>query len=227
MNYTFRPLGAWTEKVTNPRTSTSRFKAKWHNTLALLDRELGYLDARHVVLQVDASEQDIRMDGMLRANARVQFPGVRLAFDSKHGPLMYATDAYDKDWAHAMPGWQANVRAIALGLEALRSVDRWGITRRAEQYQGWKAIGAGPATPMPARMTVEDAARFMCEAAGMSPGTWGALLDSITSGTPQLAYGPAYRMAARRLHPDAGGSNGDFQRLQEAKRILDQHAGVA
>jgi hypothetical protein len=30
-----------------------------------------------------------------------------------------------------------------------------------------------------------------------------------------------YRDAAKNLHPDAGGSTEDFQKLQEAKRILD------
>ena len=46
-----------------------------------------------------------------------------------------------------------------------------------------------------------------------------------------MGYGPdyddpedidrTYRHAAKRLHPDAGGSTADFQRLQEAKRLLD------
>lgn len=31
----------------------------------------------------------------------------------------------------------------------------------------------------------------------------------------------AYRAAARRCHPDAGGTDEDFKRLQKAKRILD------
>jgi hypothetical protein len=30
----------------------------------------------------------------------------------------------------------------------------------------------------------------------------------------------AYRQAAKRLHSDAGGTTADFQRLQEAKRVL-------
>jgi hypothetical protein len=35
---------------------------------------------------------------------------------------------------------EANVRAIALALEALRKVDRYGVTKRGEQYAGWKAL---------------------------------------------------------------------------------------
>lgn len=49
--------------------------------------------------------------------------------------LVYATDAC-QDWRH-------NVRSIALGLEALRAVDRYGISRRGEQYAGFR--GALPA----------------------------------------------------------------------------------
>ena len=36
--------------------------------------------------------------------------------------------------------WQANLRAIALSLEALRAEDRYGVTRRAEQYKGWAKL---------------------------------------------------------------------------------------
>ncbi len=45
--------------------------------------------------------------------------------------LVYATDACEF--------WQHNVRSIALGLEALRAVDRYGISRRGEQYAGFRA----------------------------------------------------------------------------------------
>lgn len=45
--------------------------------------------------------------------------------------LVYATDCCDF--------WQHNVRSIALGLEALRAVDRYGISRRGEQYAGFRA----------------------------------------------------------------------------------------
>lgn len=45
--------------------------------------------------------------------------------------LVYATDCCEF--------WQHNVRSIALGLQALRAVDRYGISRRGEQYAGFKA----------------------------------------------------------------------------------------
>ena len=58
-----------------------------------------------------------------------------VAFESKHGPLKYATDVFDH--------WHANLRAIALGLEALRKVERYGITQRGEQYTGFRTWNSG------------------------------------------------------------------------------------
>lgn len=87
------------------------------------------------MIQLALDETDIRLDGWPRGNATPRHHGVILAFESKHGPLKYATARYYP--------WQANLRAIALGLEALRAVDRYGVTKRGEQYAGWKALPAG------------------------------------------------------------------------------------
>jgi hypothetical protein len=202
----FRPIERWPGKLrTWSERKRSLFSAPWRKTLELLQRELFHLDARDIVIQADLREADIRLDGYPRANARAGHPGIILAFASKHGPLQYAVDTYDD--------WQDNLRAIALALEALRAVDRYGVTRRGEQYTGWKAIEAGNGL-----MTVEAAARFMADHAS-SATTQGILAD------PEVAK-TVYRRLARRFHPDAGGDAGLFQRLQEAKRLLDQHGGA-
>jgi hypothetical protein len=215
--YTFRPLGIWTDKETPvwQRRSRWAFKASWQSTLNLLARELDHLSAKSIVIEADFAERDIRLDGMPRANARnPSHPGIRIAFDSKHGPLIYATDSCE-DWQH-------NVRSIALGLEALRAVDRYGITHRAEQYTGWKAITDGSpthhATPV---MSAREAAEFMGPHGDVIPET---LL--LRGPTLRHSIDVIYKRAARKLHPDAGGDDGDFQRLQEAKRVLDEYAGV-
>jgi hypothetical protein len=64
-----------------------------------------------------------------------------------------------------MDDWQHNVRAIALGLEALRKVDRYGITRRGEQYAGWKALPAGIGIGA-THMTSEVATKVIIEESG-------------------------------------------------------------
>lgn len=147
----FRPMPIWPHKATPPAARRSRwtFKADWSNTLKLLDRELGYLGARNVVIGCGLREQDIRNDGWPRSGAREpSHPGVEVSFDTRHGRLVYATDVCER--------WEHNVRAIALGLEALRAVDRHGITRRGEQYAGFKALSAGgPSVERGARLIRE------------------------------------------------------------------------
>lgn len=135
IRYEIRPLGPWVGAVTADRKSAGRFRAPWADTLTLLRAEADLLDGTLLVLQVHADPTDLRRDGMLRARAQVGFPGVKVSTNSRHGPLTYATDAYDH--------WQANVRAIALSMQALRAVDRYGVSTRGEQYRGWAAIESG------------------------------------------------------------------------------------
>jgi len=147
MDVTFRPIDQWPQPPTKARRR-SQFKAGYSSTLELLDRELGHLNARRVVVQLHLEEREIRLDGMPRANTRPSSPGVILSFESKHGPLRYLTDVFDR--------WEDNLRAIALGLEALRKVDRYGITRRGEQYTGWRAIEGGGSSESGARALLDS-----------------------------------------------------------------------
>jgi len=197
MRYEIRPFtgGQWTDPTTIERRSAAAFRAPWGSTLDLLYYETEILGATLVVLQVDVTEGDLRRDGMLRANAKVGHPGVVISFESEHGPLRYATDAYDE--------WRANVRATALALKALRAVDRYGVTRRGEQYVGWRALAA----PVSGFASVDEAIRWMRERGG--PGHVRTRPDLL------------YRVLAKRFHPDAGGDPGDWHRLDEARRLLD------
>lgn len=137
MEIQYRPIDRWPGEQTVER-QYSRFDTPFPQTLDLLERELSYLDAVDVVFQIALQESDFRRDGKPRANARASHPGVILAFQSRFGPLKYATDAFTD--------FQANVRAIALSLEALRKVDRYGVSKRGEQYTGWKALPSAAAS---------------------------------------------------------------------------------
>lgn len=155
------PIDAWPYPDT-PRRANPQFRARYDHTLKQLTYELEQLGTRGpAVIQVVTRNgaDDLRRDGALRAHAKIEHPGVRLSFESKHGPLTYATDQFESSWATNMPDWQANLRAITLGLEALRAVDRYGISRSGEQYTGWLAIaGATSMTPAAAMQVLRDSA---------------------------------------------------------------------
>lgn len=108
------------------------------------------------------------------------------------------------------PGWQANARAIALGLNALRAVDRYGITRTGEQYRGWAQIEAAPGP-----ITTIEAALVLARAAGDGHTAERILAD------PQ-ALASAYRAAARNTHPDHGGDRTRFEQVTAARDTITQ-----
>lgn len=221
MRLLFRPLGEWPRpKTTHP--DRSPFTASWSDTVPLLEREIGYLILRskpEVLIQVDAPEGAMRLDGGLRADARTNFHGVMISFESKFGPQSYLCDKYlvPHHARRGDPNWIANARAIALGLEALRRVDRYGISDSGQQYTGWKALGPGIPLDGP-KMTIEEAARFIAvhsSAIEITTDAWRLLLDD------QSLVKARYRDAAAKLHPDVcGGDRTMFDQLTEARNLL-------
>lgn len=194
MEFEFRPIGVWPGTPTK-RPSRSRFRAPYPTTLKILDCELRHLGAKNVVLQIALTSSQIRLDGRPYANVRPTHAGIILSFDSKHGPLSYPCDSFDR--------WDDNLRAIALGLEHLRAVDRYGVTRRGEQYRGWSQL---PYTPD--SMTVSEAVEVFRKYRN----------GKLTRET----LGDVYRAAVLDTHPDRGGKPEDFQRVQRAKEVLEK-----
>jgi hypothetical protein len=207
---------AFPAALTSPR-SHSPFRASWRATQQILRFELEALEATDVVLELAAPAAHLRRDGGgLLAGRLPAHPGVVLSFGSVHGPLKYFTDVFEKRPYLDEEGWQCNVRAIALALTDLRRIDRYGVTRRGEQYSGWGALP--PATPMGAGMSPYDAAAFLVE-----HGEWGGVPADpadLVDGEPEVitAY---FRSAAKRLHPDAGGDPALFVRLEAARAVLE------
>ena len=172
--YTFRPLPVWPHPSTPEweRRGRLTFKASWGNTLGLLEGELRRLDARGVIIAAGFTESEIRLDGMIRANARQPIhPGVEISFDSGGKRYVYATDVCDL--------WQHNVRSIALGLEALRAVDRYGITRRKEQYAGFAQITGGGPDAQRGRVLVEQAGGLVAALKRHHPDHGGSARDFV------------------------------------------------
>lgn len=132
---TFRPL----ERPVPCQYRPVPFSASWSSTVNLLAKELRAHGARNAVLEIDFRESDLRLDGLPRADRHARTDSIVLSFEATRVPdkphLRYEVGTF--------ADWRANVRAVALGLEALRAVDRHGVTRRGEQYAGWKALPSG------------------------------------------------------------------------------------
>lgn len=231
---TFRPLEHWPGEQTEERrrssfgtvketehrwgdgrTSTWKQRqqgATWSKTIGLIERELAHLakPGTTAVVQLDLTESQFRLDGRPRADARPKTPRVIVSLESEWGPLSYPCDTFDS--------WLDNLYAIASALEALRKVDRYGVTKRGEQYTGWRALP--PEGGSSSTMTAEAAADFMSRACDGAC-TAAALLTSRSN------IRPAYLHASRKLHPDAGGSAQAFQQLGAAKAVLEKHHGGA
>lgn len=179
--FALRPLPEWPYPPTRSRRGRRTFTAGWQSTLNLLGRELDMLRATAPIIAAGFEESDLRLDGLPRASAYPHHPGVEISFDTRqHGRLVYATDVCE--W------WQHNVRSIALGLESLRAVDRYGITRRGEQYAGWRQLGTG---------------------ADGGP--------SLERGRALIREAGGVMGAIKATHPDAGGDPIDFQSVRMAQ----------
>lgn len=186
-----RPIERWPREL-NPSPRWAPFRATLGDTLDRLERELRMLDAEQIVLQAAFRERDIRLDGLPRADARPEHPGIALTFGSKWGPLEYATDDFHD--------WQDNLRAIALSMEALRKVDRYGVSKRGEQYRGWRQLPTGSGDDDPVESLTFEQARSLLEELG----------------------GPI--AALKRSHPDRGGTTEQFRLVQRAIELTGGRA---
>jgi hypothetical protein len=189
-----RPIDKWPRAFT-PNRKRAPFRAPYGATMDLIARELRLLCAKAPVLLMALNDQQIRLDGRPYAKAIPLHPGVILAFTVGKQQMQFPCDAFLT--------WPENLRAIALALEALRKVDRYGVTKQGEQYAGWKALPP----PNGDHWTPEAARQF---------------IDSIIgSGRVGLiGISASIREAEMVTHPDKGGHPSDFNKVQQARKLL-------
>ncbi len=194
-----RPLERWPRQPTATEDrKRSQFSAPYQNTLEVLERELRHLEAHDVVLQIDVAASDFRLDGNLRSGARFRGPGIVLSFESPQGQLSFPCDHFHE--------WKDNLRAIALALEALRTVDRYHVTQQNEQYRGWTALPDKTAAPA-----------FTDRSAAI---TWLVESGIIARGSKH-ASAEVRRMAIAKCHPDRnGGDDAMWKRWLQAAAAL-------
>lgn len=207
LNATFRPLHQWTGLRTKDRKQ-AQFKATWLQTLDLLEYELNKLQAHHVVIQIEDPETHKRMrnDGSITLPDKFwrEKPGVILNFESPKGNISMPCDRY--------PWWRDNLRAIALSLEALRAVDRYGVTKGNEQYIGWAQLPAASD-----KMDKRAAAEFLRSLLGVQ-------LDQTTS---KASIAEVCKRARIEYHPDQAQDEHAklhrheiFVRIGQAEKVL-------
>lgn len=214
LRLTFRAITAWpgdTPATPHSQRRRSQFSANYSATLELLERELNFLDAKNVIVEANCDPSMIRLDGCFRSKATLRGPGIIVSFDSKHGPVRYPCDKF--------LNWDCNLRAIALSLEALRSVDRYGVTRRGEQYQGWAKlegpVRTGGFTKQAAAEWMQAKARDCC---GLPERQVPTVLEIIND---DVILRATYKTLVRVLHPDRRGSDVEFKQLQAAMEVLE------
>jgi hypothetical protein len=197
--YTVQPITDYTIFTTPDRDRVlSPWDASWSRTLKDLQRELEHLEGHDVILELDILPGKIRRDGLPMADAKVRHVGVRLSFDSKHGAMSYTADRY-------RDGWQTNVRAIALTLDRLRAVDRYGATK-GEQYAGFAALPAGTGGIALGGMTKTEAE---------------SVLTKIVGAFDRSEGRERFRRARAMSHPDRNdGDQSLWDQVEQAGRVL-------
>lgn len=133
----------------------------------------------------------LRQDGEPYASQRSpEDQGVAVYFQYKKKPMVFACDR----WSHI----HDNMHAIAKTIEALRGIERWGASDMLERaFRGFVAI--------------EDYGNSytfvlqMGNRRGESDADWLAEAERN------------FKLLAKTAHPDAGGSEEEFQRLVRAR----------
>lgn len=219
----FQSLPAWPDPP-DPSPTSARFKVDDARLWRDLSEEIRRLQTEdnpdEYIVQLVVDPGDVRVDGTgLKANHRIRYHGVVVSFESRYGPLRFAADHYNSWWRRE--AWRANIRAITAHLEAARLMERHGVAKSGQQYTGWKALGAGDATarPMAGSMTIVEAMSILEAAAGVNewfdPRVERLTRDGVTA---------IYKAAAKRSHPDGGGTAAAFQTVQVARDVLLRNA---
>lgn len=207
-----QPMSEWPEIDPFDDWKYCHFGSTIFKTLEVLQRELKNVEARNVVLHTFHTARDLRRDGWVKTDARApRDPGVILEFErpaesSGFVKLRFPCRTFQK--------WEDNLRAVALALEALRKVDRYGVTAGA-QYAGYKALP--PAEAGTQGQTPEQAAQFIADSSRLPADVFTAAAILKSRETAEFVY----KTAAKYMHPDVeGGSQEEFAKLQGSMTLV-------
>jgi hypothetical protein len=188
------PLSWPVNQIKPAHRSRSQFKATYDRAFRKLNDELRQLGVKEFLVSSNARS---RADGLPRGDdaERLQDPSVAIYFDLKGTETVFACGKWDQ--------LRHNVYAIAMTLEAMRAMKRWGAAETKQQFRGFAALP---------------------DAGGTSGKQWWTVLGLNTVATVDQIR-EQYRTLAKLRHPDAGGTTEQFQELQWALQQALQAKG--
>lgn len=168
------------------RRFSSRFKTTMDTAQNFLRAEVNRLGGISLVISTNIPT---RQDGGLYADwmrRKIDDPGVAIYFRYKGKEVSMCCDQYLTVWE--------NIYALGKGIEALRGMERWGVSEFMERaFTGFAAL--------PHAEDENDI--WLILGLGSKP------LDKET-------VNAAYKAKCKTEHPDTGGSNDRFVRLKTA-----------
>lgn len=191
-----------------------RGRVTWTKAVNTLRYELERVGATDVVVEAGYKLNQVRNDGWPYGSDKPEHGQVQVSFKRNGKTPM----------AFFCGGWTAfeyNLHMIALTLERLRAVERYGCVQGEEQYKGWAKLPPGANEGRAPIVTeefasIEDAMRYLSKIGdGEVISTLPADLDLV------------YRAAAKKAHPDKPrGSVETMAKVNRARDYVQQMAGV-
>jgi len=166
----------------------SAFKKTTGVVRDFLLHEISLLGGRKVIISTNIPT---RLDGLFYASSREpEDPGVAIYFDYEKKPMCFACDQYRLV--------RENLQAVAMTIEALRGIQRWGASDMLERaFQGFAALPAA---------------------------TWRSILGVGPAATLAEAE-QAFRNRVQQGHADHGG-NADMDALKQARDEARKELGT-
>ncbi len=167
---------------------SSQFKQTMEKAQRLLRIEISRIGGTGLIVSTNIP---VRKDGLLYSDwmrKKIDDPGVAIYFKYKGKDISMCCDQYEHIWE--------NIYALSKGIEALRGMDRWGVSDFLERaFTGFKALPES---------TMSEAIIWQVLGLKERPAT----KEKVTE---------AYKAQAKLVHPDiATGSQERFVLLQEA-----------
>lgn len=177
----------WPRTEPGKRQQTSQFQVQVSKAIDDLYDELEKLGAKSIVLSSNLTLNTYHRPYTKQSG--ISDPGIAVYFTLKDRPMVMARDAF--------ADWRDNIRSLGLAVEAFRALNRHGGAHMMERaFSGFTALAA------------PGAKRAWREVLGFSE-PYGVITRDRIDG--------AYRLQARRCHPDTGGSTEAMAELNAAR----------